>query len=299
MVIATRMKVSVITTVWNVAEWIEKNIQAFLNQTLKDSELILVNDCSPDNSGELISKYKDSRIKVINNRVNLGPGVSRQIGLDNSIGEYTIFVDGDDWLEEDCLEKMYNEAIEKNADIVSCRTIQHNEYGLLPNKPVGYIYKKEDFYNFINNKLIRRTLWSETHYSPLRFREDINTLFRCLELSKNTVKMEYAGYNYNLRPNSLTSTKGVAGKSFLYNTLAAIENVNWIKDKGIEPTPRYKHYYSNNAVRYLYSLSRTFLGTNIDKYKEECVIIEEFLKKNPIEFRGKNLFELLKIKRNE
>ena len=60
-------KVSVITTVWNVAEWIEKNIQAFLNQTLKDSELILVNDCSPDNSGELIAKYNDDRLKVINN----------------------------------------------------------------------------------------------------------------------------------------------------------------------------------------------------------------------------------------
>ena len=97
------MKVSVITTVWNVAEWIEKNIQAFLNQTLKDSELILVNDCSPDNSLEIISKYNDPRIKVINNPENLGPGVSRQIGLDNSIGEFTIFVDGDDWLEPDCL----------------------------------------------------------------------------------------------------------------------------------------------------------------------------------------------------
>ena len=52
-------KVSVITTVWNVEEWLDKNIQAFLNQTLKDSELILVNDCSPDNSQSIIDKYKD------------------------------------------------------------------------------------------------------------------------------------------------------------------------------------------------------------------------------------------------
>jgi glycosyltransferase involved in cell wall biosynthesis len=70
-------KVSVITTVWNVEEWLEKNIQAFLDQTLKESELILVNDCSPDNSRDIISKYNDPRIKVVNNESNLGAGMSR------------------------------------------------------------------------------------------------------------------------------------------------------------------------------------------------------------------------------
>lgn len=283
------MKVSVITTVYNVEEWLDKNIQAFLNQTLKDSELILVNDCSPDNSQSIIDKYKDDRIKCIINETNVGPGVSRQIGLDNSCGEYTIFVDGDDWLEPDCLEIMYNEAISQNADIVSCRTIQHNDYGLLKGREIGYIYYKEDFYNFINNKLIKRDIWSKTHYSPLRFREDINTLFRCLEFSNKTIKLEYAGYDYNLRPNSLTSTPNVAGKSFIYNTLACIENLEFFKDKDIQTSKIYKRYYNLRQVIVGYSIAKTILKEDINLYKEECEIIDKFIKDN-IKFPNFNSF---------
>ena len=140
------MKVSVITTVWNTEEWLDDNIQSFLNQTLKDSELILINDCSPDSSLVILDKYKDyPNIKVINNEVNLGPGVSRQIGLANSCGDYTIFVDSDDWLEPECLEIMYKEAIEQDADIVSCSTIQHNKYGLKHGQSTDYTFIKEVF----------------------------------------------------------------------------------------------------------------------------------------------------------
>lgn len=283
------MKVSVITTVYNVEEWLDKNIQAFLNQTLKDSELILVNDCSPDNSQSIIDKYKDDRIKCIINETNVGPGVSRQIGLNNSCGEYTIFVDGDDWLEPDCLEIMYNEAINQDADIVSCRTIQHNDYGLLKGREIGYTYYKEDFYNFINNKLIKRNIWSKTHYSPLRFREDINTLFRCLEFSNKTIKLEYAGYDYNLRPNSLTSTPNVAGKSFIYNTLACIENLEFFKDKDIQTSRIYKRYYNIRQVIIGYSIAKTILKEDINLYKEECEIINKFIKDN-IKFPNFNSF---------
>lgn len=272
------MKVSVITTVYNVEEWLDKNIQAFLSQTLKDSELILVNDCSPDTSKDIIAKYNNPRIKVINNKINVGPGISRQIGLDNSCGEYTIFVDGDDWLEKDCLEIMYNEAINQNADIVSCRTIQHNDYGLLPNKDKDYIYYKEDFYSFINNKLIKRIIWSKTHYSPLRFREDINTLFRCLEFSNKTIKLDYAGYHYNLRPNSLTSTPNIAGKSFIYNALACIENLEFFKDKDIELSRVYRKFYNIRQVLICNYIAKKLLGDDISKYKEECDIIDKYIR---------------------
>lgn len=274
------MKVSVITTVWNVEEWLDKNIQAFLNQTLKDVELILVNDCSPDNSQSIIDRYKDERIKCVINESNLGPGISRQIGLDNSCGEYTIFVDGDDWLESDCLEVMYKEAVEQNADIVSCRTIQHNDYGLLKGHEKGYIYYKEDFYNFINNKLIKREIWSKTHYSPLRFREDINTLFRCLEFSNNTIKLEYAGYNYNLRPNSLTSTPGIAAKSYIYNALAIIENLEFVKEHDLECSSIFKNNFNYSKVALLNALAKGYLFNRIDQYQDEFKIIEEFLASN-------------------
>lgn len=284
-------KVSVITTVWNVEEWLDKNIQAFLNQTLKETELILINDCSPDNSKNIIAKYDDPRIKVINNEINVGPGVSRQIGLDNSNGEYTIFVDGDDWLEEDCLEVMYNEAIQQQADIVSCKTIQHNDYGLLPNKEIGYIYYKEDFYNFINNKLIKRSIWDKTHYSPLRFREDINTLFRCLEFSNNTIKLEYAGYHYNLRPNSLTSTRNIAGKSYLFNALAIIENLQFFKEHNIVPSKICQYQYNIMKVVQYFSMARYLLKEKVNVYKEECAIIDTYIREN---YHFKSILKKLK-----
>lgn len=275
------MKVSVITTVWNVEDWLEKNIISFLSQTLKESELILVNDFSPDNSSKIISKYENNpRIKVINNGKNLGPGVSRQIGINNSIGEYTIFVDGDDWLENDCLEVMYNEARKHNSDIVSCRTIQHNDYGLLTDKNKDYIFIKEDWNCFINNKLIKREIWSKTHYSPLRFREDINTLNRCLEFCQNPIKIEYAGYHYNLRPNSLTSTPNITCKSNLYNILAAIENVEFFSMKEVKPSARYNNIYNCTNIIIAYCITKKTFKDEISNYKDECFIIEEFIKAN-------------------
>ena len=273
------MKVSQITTVYKVEEWLEKTIQSFLSQTLNESELVLVNDCSPDGCTDIIAKYANNpRIKVVNNECNMGAGVSRQRGVDASIGEYTIFVDGDDWLEHDCLEKMYNEAIATGADMVSCATYQHNDYGLYKTKAKGEVWYREDKYCFLNNKLVKRDMWSKTHYSPLRFREDINTLNRLQELTKDIVYMSYAGYHYNLRPSSLTSTKGQACKDFVYHALATIENIEWAKDNLAQPSRMYKSLYNLGRVGLFYTLAKKH--RNGDEYAEEFEKIEYYLKTN-------------------
>lgn len=275
------MKVSQITTVYNVEEWLEKTIRSFLSQTLKDSELILVNDCSPDGCADIIAKYTDNpRIKIVNNEYNVGAGMSRQIGIDASIGEYTIFVDGDDWLEHDCLEQMYNEAIATNADMVSCATYHHNDYGLHNTRIKGEVWIKDDKYGFLNNKLVKRDMWSKTHYSPLRFREDINTLNRLQELVNDIVYMPYAGYHYNLRPSSLTSTKGQACKDFAYHALATIENIEWAKDNLAQPSRMYKSLYNLGRVGLFYTLAKKH--RNGDEYAKEFEKIEYYLKSNDL-----------------
>lgn len=271
-------KVSQITTVWNVEEWLERTIQSFLAQTLQDSELILINDCSPDNSEAIIEKYTyNDRIKVITNPTNLGAGISRQLGLKQAQGEYTIFVDGDDWLEPDCLEKMYVAAKEHNADIVSCSVYQHNDYGLHPSKAKGDIWITIDKYNFINNKLINKKIWEQTPYSPLRFREDINTLFRCLEFGEGYYEMDYVGYHYNLRPSSLTSSKGVLCKSYIYTALAIIENIVFAERHFPNPSRLYRHYYNirmvGRALRWAYRCRKG------NEYEEEFTQVRQFLRK--------------------
>ena len=112
--------ISVIVTAYNVASTIVNTIQSILNQTYKNFELIIVEDCSTDNTLDLIKSFKDKRIKLIQQPENCGAGLSRRVGVLNSSGEYTIFIDGDDTIEKDCLEIMYKSAKETNSDITSC-----------------------------------------------------------------------------------------------------------------------------------------------------------------------------------
>lgn len=114
-------KVSVIVPVYNVEKFIGRCIESIQKQTLTDWELILVDDCSPDNSIEIIQEYekKDSRIIVKRHDVNHGPMIARRWGDAIASGEYITYCDGDDMLPDNALELLYNTALETGADIVS------------------------------------------------------------------------------------------------------------------------------------------------------------------------------------
>ena len=112
-------KISIIIPVYNAEEYLKRCLNSIVNQTLKDIEIICVNDCSIDNSLEILNSYaqRDNRIKVIDCKTNGGESKARNIGLDNSTGEFLAFVDNDDELDLDFYEKLYKKAIEENADI--------------------------------------------------------------------------------------------------------------------------------------------------------------------------------------
>lgn len=112
-------KISVIIPVYNAKDYLSRCLDSVCNQTLKDIEIICVNDCSTDNSSKILNDYaqKFSNLKVINCEKNGGESVARNIGLEVAIGEYLGFVDNDDAIDLDFYEKLYNKAIEENADI--------------------------------------------------------------------------------------------------------------------------------------------------------------------------------------
>ena len=112
-------KVSVIIPVYNSENYLEKCLDSVCNQTLKDIEIICVNDCSTDNSLDILNQYakKYSNIKVIDCKVNAGESKARNIGLENAAGEYLAFVDNDDTIDLDFCEKLYKKAKKTNADI--------------------------------------------------------------------------------------------------------------------------------------------------------------------------------------
>lgn len=115
------MKVSIIVPVYNTEAYLERCLKSLVNQTLKDIEIICIDDGSKDNSVAILKKYSqlDKRIKIIEQE-NLGVSVARNNGLKLATGEYIGFVDSNDWIDLDFYEKLYNAAKKYDADISAC-----------------------------------------------------------------------------------------------------------------------------------------------------------------------------------
>ena len=114
-------KISVIIPVYNVQKYLRQCLDSIINQTLKEIEIICVNDGSTDDSLIILEEYasKDDRIRIINKK-NGGVGAARNSGIEVSTGEYIGFVDSDDWVELTAYEKLYKNAKSQNSDIVMC-----------------------------------------------------------------------------------------------------------------------------------------------------------------------------------
>jgi glycosyltransferase involved in cell wall biosynthesis len=125
-------KISVIIPVYNVEKYLSQCLDSVINQTFKDFECICVNDGSTDNSLTILQEYsnKDNRIKIINQK-NSGSSIARNKALRQSIGQYIAFIDSDDFVSNDYLEKLITVAEKENSNIVYCR---HKMYYPLDNR---------------------------------------------------------------------------------------------------------------------------------------------------------------------
>lgn len=267
--------ISVIVTAYNVSSTITNTIQSILNQTYKDIELIIVEDCSTDNTLDTIKSFNDKRIKLIQQPKNCGAGLSRRVGVLNSKGEYTIFVDGDDYIETDCLERMYKSAEETNSDITSCglRVFDNTREAIY--KCECRIYKdldkftntEDSFFLYLNNKLIKSHLWEKVTYSSLRFIEDIPTAFKLLYFANQVYYMDYVGYNYFQNPSSLCHTASEA-KYCIYMILSQIEIAEFFKDKDK------KYHFLGNEEKVVSSIG--LLKLNNLTFKDISPYINEY-----------------------
>lgn len=111
--------VSVVLPIYNVEKYLNRCVKSVVNQSYKNLEIILVDDGSPDNCPALCEEWakKDNRIKVVHKK-NAGLGYARNTGIENATGEYICFVDSDDYIALDTIEKAYKSGIESKADIV-------------------------------------------------------------------------------------------------------------------------------------------------------------------------------------
>ena len=208
-------KISIIIPVYNGEKYIEKCLDSIKNQTFKDYEVLIINDGSKDNTKNLIEKYlNDKRFKLFN-RTNHGIGASRNFGLDESSGEYICFIDSDDYVDKEYLEKLYNKISKENLDIVVCNYIELNEELNIEKKVKiksfdnTTIDKTPELLLSINkspwNKIYRKSILENIKFPTDLKYEDTEFLCKVLYNSKIGYVDEYLNY-YVIHNNSETTT---------------------------------------------------------------------------------------------
>src|SRR5574344_928864 len=130
-----RPDVSVIVTVYNIEKYIGKCIESIKNQTLKNIEIILVDDGSFDSSGNICDYYSNIDKRIITyHKKNGGVSSARNFGISKINGEYFIFIDGDDYIKNDMLEVLYSNAKKYNCDVAVCNVVKVAEDGSIISK---------------------------------------------------------------------------------------------------------------------------------------------------------------------
>ena len=152
--------ISVIVPVYKTEKYLNKCIESIVNQTYENLEIILVDDGSPDNCPSICDSWaeKDKRIKVIH-KENAGVSAARNSALEIFSGKYVSFVDSDDWIDNDCIEYLYNSVVSTGADVV-CACIY---YEYLNKK--GKVLSCDD--EVINDTVLKKYLYFESYYQFL------------------------------------------------------------------------------------------------------------------------------------
>ena len=119
-------KVSILVPIYNVSQYIERSARSLFGQTMEDLEYIFVDDCSPDNSVEILKQVleeyplRKGQVKILHHEKNSGTPQARKDAIHAAQGEYILHVDSDDYLDVNMVEKLYAKALEDDADIVAC-----------------------------------------------------------------------------------------------------------------------------------------------------------------------------------
>lgn len=181
--------VSVIIPVYNVEKYLRLCLDSVINQTFKNIEIIIVNDCSPDNSAAIIEEYrkKDDRFVLISLEKNLGLGEARNEGIKIAKGKYIVFIDSDDWVKENYIEILYKNIEQHGCDFVSANFYAYDDkikklYGIKPeadfcNVTVDSLEQKQ---RFLSLELIHY-VWKYIYRRDFLFENDICFTRRTME----------------------------------------------------------------------------------------------------------------------
>ena len=214
--------ISVIVPIYNVEKYVRACIESVINQTYSDLEILLIDDGSTDGGGIICDEYakRDSRIEVIH-KVHGGISDTRNTGLDRAKGELIAFVDGDDFIVPNFLERLYAAMISGGVDIVECwHEIVSEDGAVLTEKcedkkgsrfiTVSQWMTETNLRNFLTvvvwNKLYKRYLWDNVRFPFGRVHEDTATTYKLIYKAGKVLRIYEKLYFYRQRKSSITKS---------------------------------------------------------------------------------------------
>lgn len=275
--------ISIIVPVYNVSSYLEECIESILAQTYRKLEIILINDGSTDNSGEICEKYakEDKRIIIIR-QSNKGLSAARNTGLDVAKGDYISFVDSDDYIHERYIELLWKCAKEQKSDYVigsyekvtekGKRAVAYREdiavqrYGRRETM-LAMLYRRK-LSMYAHGKLYKRELYDQIRFPEGKLYEDIPTTWKIVQRISNTVYIDFPLYYYRQRPGSIVKEKYSSKK---------MDQVYAVRDI-LEETKQDKEIYQAAVCLYFFCLSDLYAQVE-DRNTKEWKFLEDEIKK--------------------
>ena len=260
--------VSVLVAAYNVERYIEHCVETIMQQTYQNLEIIIVDDCSPDSSGQIADKLalRDSRIRVFHHSQNMGLSGARNTGLDNVTGDYITFIDSDDWIEPDYVEYLMKIMQSTDGDIAFSRNFFTSRFHEQISEDHISVITSEDMlcdilYNKIHvgvwNRLYRKTLIGDSRFRPdaltgegLQFNTQVIPRAKQIGMGLRRI------YTYNVANNGSATKKPNVEKQ-AYGGIATMDMIkNNLKPRSCRLDNAVEYQYFSTALYALIHLIR-------------------------------------------
>lgn len=271
--------ISIIIPIYKAEKYLRRCLDSILKQSFKDFEVIMVDDGSPDNSGEICDRYalNDCRFQVVH-KENGGVSSARSVGVELAKGKYSIQFDPDDWIESDMLKLMYDKIVADDADFVICDMFMDYPSSSII---ISHIYRPDNidslYDNFLTgkmpaslaNKLIKHKLYKEKNYTfnrEVTRWEDTMAVCSLMDGSERISFVDVPLYHYDFHSNSNSLARNV--------TLSGLKSQMIVCDYFMDKFKGTIHEAAVHSMR----KSTKALSYNILKAKEYIRLYEEYNK---------------------
>ncbi len=262
--------ISIIVPVFNVEHFLEECVESIINQSYKNLEIILINDGSTDQSGQICEFYasKNEKIKIFH-KENGGLSEARNLGLDKATGEYLSFIDSDDYVHPKFIEILYANLIENNADVSFC-SVTYKDFSISKKQEYldfdSFLYFENQMESVIMcNKLFKRDIWRGIRFDVGKYHED-EFIYHKVFYKRTFIYTASKLYFYRKRDGSIMR----------------ISNEKRRKDARMAFEERYL-FFKNKNERYAKKVFQDIIHLNIryfNAYRDKESIL--FLRRKPI-----------------